>query len=202
MKRRWINEATREIARRSECFFTTGTIAVVATTQSYSLPADIVRLQGVDFTNGTQTLPLDYLERVVASRMWGINQTQQSAWPEYYTTEGIPGTATFTIKLFPVPSQAGTLTLMYFRLPDERAIDGSEDSLTVDTPAGWEDIVVDYLEGRAYRRDGQVDQYQASMAVFTERLVALKETGDNNYNTNPRSFYPEDAAYGMYDGLW
>lgn len=201
MLRRWINEATREIARRAECFFTSGTVSVVAGTQSYALPAGIVRLQGVEFTASSQTYPIDYVERVVASRIWGINQTQQSAWPEYYTTEGIPGTSTFTLKLFPVPSQAGTLNLFYFRLPTERATDGSDDALAVDTPNGWEDLVLDYLEARAYRRDGQVDQYQASMQAFTERLIAVKETGDNNFNTAPRAFVPDDL-YGMYDGLY
>ena len=188
--RRWINEATREIARRTECLFGTDTIPVLAGTQSYFLPPDVVRLNHVQYELDTQTIALEYIEQGAAQYLWGVNQAHQSAWPEQYTTWGHPGSSTFSIRLFPVPSSNGTLRIYYSRLPVELATDGSDDNTSIDVPNGWEDPLLDYVQAQVFLRDRRADDYQLVTQRFQDRLVALVETSGRDYNTNPGMITP------------
>lgn len=191
--RRWINEASRELVRKTECLYGSSTISVVAGTQSYTLPTDVVRINAVQYELNSQIFALEFIEQQAAQYMWGVNQASQSAWPEQYTTWGHPGA--MSLKVFPVPSAAGTLRIYYARLPAELEVDGTEDTSPLDVPNGWEDPLLDYVQASAYMRDRRPDEYSAMMQRFQDRVVALAQTSDRNYNVNPGMIVP----LGMLD---
>lgn len=188
--RRWINEASRELVRRTECLFGTATIAVVAGTQSYSLPTNVVRIMSVQYERSGQIFALEFIEQGAAQWMWGVNQSNQYSEPSMYSTWGHPGASSMTIRLFPNPGTAGTLRVYYARLPTELATDGSDDADPIDVPNGWEDPLLDYVQAQVYLRDRRTEEYTMMLQRFSERLLALNQTADRNYNTNPGMIVP------------
>lgn len=188
--RRWINEGCRELVRKTECLFGQDSIVVVAGTQSYSLPANTVRINHVQYEASGQVYALEFIERGAAQWRWGTNQTSQSAYPEQFSTWGHPGSTNLTVYLYPVPSTAGLLRVWYARLPTELSTTGSADGLNIDVPNGWEDAVLDYVMANAYLRDRRPEEYQLMMQRFQDRLLALAETANRNYDTNPGMILP------------
>lgn len=197
--RRWINEGTRELARKAECLYGTTTIPVVASTQSYALPTDMIRVNSIQYELNTQVFALEFIERGAAQYMWGTNQVTQSAYPQQYSTWGQPGATTMNVYLFPVPSQAGLLRVWYSRLPVEIATDGSADTSSVDVPNGWEDALLDYTQAQCYLRDRRPDDYQMMTQRFNDRLLALAQTADRNFNVNPGMVVPLNTMQESYD---
>lgn len=204
--RTWINEGCREIARRSECLYSTGTVVLGSSTQTATLPTDIIRVHHVTFVADndlTQTVPLDYYDLRDMDNIWGTYRTTESAWPEFYTMWGTP--PNLEIQVAPVPSSSGTLTVYYYRFPTILSTTGSDDSAEVDLPTGWEDLAVDYAVGLCARKDRKLDEYQLAMQTFTDRLKALMDTA-TRYTDNPGQIMPDLRWGGMapfgYDNGW
>lgn len=175
--RTWIEEGEKEIARRTECLRDDTTIAVSANTASVTGPTDMVRIYHAQFepTGQSSIYPLQYMDRKSMDPLWGTHQAiSTSAYPEFYTTWDTP--PVLTIRLAPIPSAAGNLRVFYYRLPASISTSGTDDNDTLDVPAGWEDLVTDYVEARAYRKDRRSDDYQLAMQSFQEKLIALAET--------------------------
>ena len=109
--RRWSNDAQRDIARRIPWNRTSGTVAVTAGTQTYSLPSTALIVDRVVFVETGTTHPRHDLQRLdlnTASERFGYTDSQGT--PAYFWTWGSPG-STHTISLWPTPSTAGTLTV-------------------------------------------------------------------------------------------
>lgn len=175
--RTWIEEGTKEVARRTECLRKDSTIAVLADTQTVTGPPDMVRIYHAQYepTGDSNIYPLEYLDRKSLDPLWGTHQAiSTSAYPAYYTTWGVP--PTLSITLAPIPSEAGSLRVFYYRLPATIATDGTDDTDAIDLPAGWEDLVTDYVEARGYRKDRRMEDYQLAMQTFQEKMLALAET--------------------------
>jgi len=79
-------------------------------------------------------------------QLWGVQQVVTSGIPRFWVTRGSP--PTLTVRLWPVPASSGNASVHYYRLSADVA-DGSN----VDVPEGWYDLLVDYCEYRAKRRD-------------------------------------------------
>lgn len=177
MLRGWIEEGEKELLRRTECMRSETTIAVSASTQTVTGPADLVRIYHAQFepTGDAQRYPLEYRDRKSMDPLWGTHQgISTSAYPAYYTTWGVA--PSLSITLAPIPSEAGNLRVFYYRLPATISRTGTDDTDTLDVPAGWEDIVTTYVEARCYRKDGRSEDYQLAMQAFQEGMVALAET--------------------------
>lgn len=162
----WINEAQRNIARRTEAFQKQDTVAVTSGTQEYTLPTDIIRLHRVEYqiTGQTQNyvlLPREYnaMDEVSYSAL----RSMQSDKPYTYTLWGYP--PALKIILFPTPSTSGTLTVFYYALPTDVTTTGS----TVFVPSGWEDLVVDYVEMKGLRK-ARDPRWQEAKAEFEQKL--------------------------------
>lgn len=203
--RTWINEGCREIARRSECLYTTGTVAVSAGTQTVTGPDDIVRIHHVTFTldNDNQVFPLDYYDLRDMDNIWGTYRATESAYPSFYTTWLNP--PDLEITLAPVPSSAGDLQVYYYRFPTVLSTQGSDDNVDVDLPTGWEDLSADYACAKCAQKDRKLDEMQMWMQSFTDRLKALMDTAVR-YNDSPGQIMP-DLHWGAmspfgYDGGW
>lgn len=200
--RTWIEEGTKEIARRTECLRDDTTIAVSANTASVTGPTDMVRIYHAQFEPTGQSLiyPLQYMDRKSMDPLWGTHQgISTSAYPEYYTTWDTP--PALTIRLAPIPSSAGNLRVFYYRLPATISTSGSDDADTLDVPAGWEDLVTDYVEARGYRKDRRAEDYQLAMQSFQEKLIALAETSVRYMDGGGTiDYYPGNM--GAYPGDW
>jgi hypothetical protein len=176
--RRWINEIAKDMARRTESLRGTYSQAAVAGTAAYT-PAftattQMYRIYGIDFipTGQTLTYPLEYRDRQGATEVWGIMQDTQGI-PAIWTSWGAP--PSLTIQVYPSPSIAGTLKLYYYRLPTELAItDTSDASDLVDIVDGWEDVLVDGVEYKAKRRDGDSTWTEAKQE-YEQHLEAMME---------------------------
>jgi len=167
--RTWIMEGARDIARRAEVLQTTDTIAGLADVQSYACPDDVIRVYRAEWVNtgDTFTYPLDYQDYNNMDQVWWTGKTQGSNVPSFFTFWGYP--PNLTITLYPKPSQAGTITLYYYKMPAPIDPNGTEDSNTVETPMGWEDIITLYCEYNALRKDSD-NRWSEAKTIYEEKL--------------------------------
>jgi hypothetical protein len=146
----FINDALRDIARRTETLQKIATIAVTAGTRNYTMPTDIVRCHRIEFDPGPGSGPLYPLEArqfFELDSIWGVTQTQTRAFPDYYALFGFP--PSLQIYLYPVPAQVGNLNVFYYRLPAVAA----SDSDVLDIVEGWWDLITLFAEYQALRKD-------------------------------------------------
>ena len=172
--RQWIVEGARDIARSVEVLATTGTVTIVAGTQAYAMPTNMVRCYRAELvvTGSDVTYPLELRDRNEMDSIWGTRMAAGQGTPLYLTIYGTPGSASGT--LYPTPSAAGTLTVYYYKLPVALALDGTADATNVDLPAGWDDVALDYAEYKALRKDRDA-RWQEARALYLENLGAMND---------------------------
>lgn len=171
--RSWINEGAMDIARKTESLQDRQTIAGVVGTAEYSLATNCIRVHRVEWTpTGENTTRLEYAD-VKSMDGYGWEQrTLQNARPYAYTIWG-SGTA-LKLVTFPAPSTAGNFTTWYYRLPTNLAEDGTAAASTVEIPQGWDEILLDYVEYRALRKDRD-PRWQENKALYDENLLTMYE---------------------------
>lgn len=171
----WINEAARDIARRSETLQASTTINSVAGTQEYTLPTNALRIYRVEYrpdgATATQTIPLEYRDFNSMDSVWWSRQAVDRGTPYCFTMWGFP--PTLTLVLFPLPATSVTaaIKVYYYRLP-AAASSGSD---TVDVPEGWFDLIEDYCEFSALRKDRD-PRWQEARSLYEEKLQHFIET--------------------------
>lgn len=173
---RYMNDGIRKVATLSECLRATTTKAIVAETGEYTMSGltnDIIRFHAAFFTRtgDTTEYPLTYRDLLNGVNDWGSERTRHLGTPQYFYTWDAP--PTLKVNLYPIPSDDGTLTLWYYRLPAQYNTNGSGNSAAIDLPAGWESCAVYYAKYRAYKFDGQMEQAQMELAEFQDTLKAL-----------------------------
>lgn len=170
--RRLINEGAKDIARKTETLEDRDTIAAVISplTAEYTLGTDLVRVGKVEFqpTSGL-VKRLTYVDFKYMD-MWTDRSTRSSDYPELYTVFG--SGVTMKLIVYPAPSTAGNFTIWFYRLPVELATDGSAAASTVEIPEGWNDIVLDYIEYRALRKDKD-PRWVESKQLYDENLSTM-----------------------------
>lgn len=198
----WINEGMRDLARRTETIQTFGTtITTVAGTAEYVVPADVLRVHRVEFvpTGATQIYPVQLTTYDELDQVWGIYPNTVQGYPVYAALWGFP--PTLKLRLYPVPSQAGTINLFYYRLPAAVSADGD----TLEVLAGYEDLIALYCEYVARRKDRD-PTWQEAKALYEERVSEMVDTTRQwhdqamtvtvGQNAMPRWLY--DMNYGDY----
>jgi hypothetical protein len=76
-----------------------------------------------------------------------------------------------SIVLYPVPSQAGSLTVFYY----QQIVPAVATTDNIDVLSGWEDTVHDYAVYRALRKDAD-PRWQDFKSTYEEKLVAMIDT--------------------------
>lgn len=195
----WINEACAEIARKTEWKRTSANISVVAETQQYTGPTDMIRIYRITFnpTSSMDTYTVEFRGMMEMDQIWGINQEWPASYPLYYTTWKVP--PSINIILYPVPSQAGTLEVFYYQTITP-VVSGSDD---VDILEGYEDIVEDYTCYRALRKDAD-PRWQEFKQTYEDKLVALYENS-RTFQDQAGTFTTGQAALPEWlvsDGLY
>lgn len=173
-----INEGAKDLCRRTECHRATWTADTLDLVQSYTGPADIVRVHRLEFIQSDDTtIPLEYRDFNSMDQVWHTRQTTTTGTPLVYTTWGMP--PTLKLVLFPTPEPTGTIKLYYYRLPALAL----SDATVIEVPEGWEDAVVAYAESRALRRDGD-QRWTEAKQLYDEMLSDLLVTS-TTYNDQP-----------------
>lgn len=170
----WLNEACADSQRRAEWKQEIADITVVADTQKYDAPTDVLRIHRVTFTpnlggENQNTYTLEYRGLMEMDQVWGINQQWPASYPLYYTLWGQPGTG-MQIITYPVPSQTGDMLVYYY--PEITVASGSD---PLDIPQGFEDMAYDYAMYRALRRDAD-PRWQEAKQDYETKLVALVDS--------------------------
>ncbi len=193
---RWINEGATDIARRAEVLATSSSIAVTAGTQTYSLPTSMYRLHRATFSadSGVTVYPLEFRDRNEMDEIWSTRPTTQQYAPAFLVIDGRPPTATAT--LFPVPSANGSLIVYYYAPP----VTANSDTDLIDTPSGWEDLVIQYAEYVALRKDSNPD-WKESKAMYEEQLGTMIDNtrrfhDQNGYIVTRNGFQPSWLVSG------
>lgn len=199
---RFLNEAVKDIARKSEVFHTDATLTIVAGTQSYTLPTNLVTiLEHTTYfkpTGASQRYPLEPVDYTMAVQMWGVNQAISQNRPTMYTTKGYAGSSgALAMILYPIPSQAGTVYYTYAKVPTDLATDGSASATTVDIPAGWEDVACDYVEYKAQLRRKNYEAADRARANYDGNLSAMTAAGTNISNAPNTWGWDPWSQYGM-----
>lgn len=174
---RWINEAVTDVAKRSETLLATASIAVTAADGTYAAPVDMVRIHQMTFTptGQTQVYPLRPATRQSLEHVWGTNPTQQGSYPSYFILWGF--SPSVEIQLFPVPSQAGSLTVYYYKVPAALVSGGDVAAI----PEGWQDLIPLYVEAVAKRKDHDptwaegMEMYETRLRTMCEQLRHLHD---------------------------
>lgn len=169
--RRLLNEGAADIARKTECLQDRTAIAGIVGTSEYTVPASAIRVFRVEFTpTSERTRALEYVD---VKNMDGFGWEQRDrtqSYPDIYTVWG--SGRTLKLIAFPAPGGAGSFTVWYYRLPTDLAVDGTAGSSHLEIPQGWDDIVLDYAEYRALRKDRD-PRWTEAKAIYDENLSTM-----------------------------
>lgn len=174
--RRWIFDGARDACRRAECLRDSVSFPAVAGTQEYNLNGtgdleNLIRIHRITYQSvgETEQYPLEYFD---------FNSQDSMSWatpyrnrPDRYSTWGFP--PSLTLVLYPNPTDAGTVNVYYYRLPDNGCL--SDETLDVEIPQGWEDLCIDYAVYQAMLQDND-PRWQQYKAIYDEHLQDLLVT--------------------------
>lgn len=172
--RRWINQGCNEVARRTETLQATSTISLVVGQQQYTAPSDVIRIYKVDYLDTSNRVDvLEYRDFNTMDSVWWSSQLTVTGRPMMWTAWGFP--PNLKIIVYPLPDTASTsIKVYYYKTPTELALDGSQGTTTLDIPSGWEDLIVDYAEYMALRKDRD-PRWQEAKALFESNVQAMYE---------------------------
>lgn len=188
--RRWLNEGVRDIARRTRHYIDKDSITVTANDGEYTVSDDVLFIKFAYFAptgDTTRQIALEPRAFEAMNQVWLDRQDQAGGYPVWFTTYGYA--PTLTIKLYPVPSMAGTLTLHVARLPTD--LDITSGTGNIDAPTGWVEVAYDYAEYMALRKDRD-PRWQESFQMYESKVQGLIEMGD--YLNAPGEFIPSGAG--------
>lgn len=171
--RRWINEGAIDVCRKGEVLEDDSDVSAVAGTISYILPTDMVRAHLVEFQedSDSQIHTLIYRDFNSMDEIWGQHKEITESTPVFWTVWGFVPNAQLTV--YPAPNNAGTFTVYYYRLPTRLAeSDNSQEASNIEVPEGWEDLIADYAEYHALRKDGS-QKWQEAKALYDEKLQSM-----------------------------
>lgn len=170
--REWINEGARDIARKTETLEDRDTIPAVVGTGEYTIDTDVVRIHRVEFTpTDEDTTELIYADLKDLDSFGWRQRTMSQDRPYVYSTWG----ARRGLKLivFPVPATAGNFTVYSYVMPAALAESTSGDAAVhVEIPQAYDDVLLDYIEYRAMRKDRDPRWVEAK-GLYDENLSQM-----------------------------
>lgn len=173
--RRWINDAAVDIARKTETLLDRDDITAIIGTQEYTMANDTIRVHRVEWrpAGDDNVYPLEYRDFQSADSVWWTGQIQTEGQPVIYTLWGFP--PALKLIVYPTPSEAGSFKVYYYRKPTELATDGTEALETVEIPEGWQDVICDYVEYKALRKDKD-PTWREAKELYDEHVLDLHAT--------------------------
>lgn len=138
-----------------------GTLTVTGGTNSVALAAGTRRLIAV--YNATDTIPM---VEITGAREF------RRLYPAGLVTEGLPihyRLSSGTMFVYPTPTADTEIDVDFSVMPGTFGTGTDEP----EWPTEWHDMLTEYALAHGYLDDGNLDQYQAHMAVFTAQLGEL-----------------------------
>lgn len=176
--RRLINEGARDIARTTNALFDQVDVALVANIAEYTIDSSILLIHQAEWIPGDgRRVPLEGRTREAMNRIWLTRQDQIPGDPALYTVWGFP--PNLKLKLFPVPYINSTLRLFVSRLPVDLAVDTTTDANSyIDFPEGWVEVLYDYVELRATRKDRD-PRWQEAKQLYDQNVQNMQLAADS-----------------------
>jgi len=164
----YINLGQADVQRKSEALRQLVTLPVIANTQKYVAPSDILRIYRLEYipTGSMQTYGLEFRGYNEMDAVWGIYQQYTGAFPSLYTLWSQP--PSLQIVAYPVPSQNGIFQCFYYRQP----VTVSLMTDTLDCLPGYESVIYDYAVYRALRQDAD-PRWQDQFTLYQNNLDSL-----------------------------
>lgn len=164
----WINEGTRDVARRSETLQVSAQIPVTQGVAEYSAPPELVRVHRAEFqpTGDSSVYPLTYRDFNNMDAVWWTAKNTTQSTPELFTMWGYP--PALKVILYPKPSRSGALNLYFYRVP----VDVINDTDPIPVPSGWEDLIVEYATYLALRRDRD-ERWKEARQAYEDHLSSM-----------------------------
>jgi hypothetical protein len=176
----WLNEAMRDAGRYTRHIRDTKQVAVMSGLSEYTLPDDVIEVENAYFLPGDgRQIPLSGQSFDNLDASWGSWQNMQVGEPQTFALWGTP--PALKMKLYPSPSQAGTVSMLVVRMPQNVVSTVS----AVDWPPAWLDVLEDYMEMAALRK-ARDPRWQEAFTMYTQKRDMLDTNGD--YDTNPQTF--------------
>src|SRR5215472_1609297 len=207
----WINDACRDMARRTEglvTFDTTITIPAYVpqpgvSAPTYPLPEDVIRINRIEFVPTgaiNQTYPLQASTQQQMDQVWGTYQQNPASYPQFWVTRGYPGGSgrnDHVLQIYPVPSQGGTLQIYYYRQPTritDPVATPANYNLNLDCIEGWDDLIVEFASYKALQKQ-RSPEWQQRKQEYEEKIqqmidVTRSWTDQPSYMTFGTRFMP------------
>lgn len=203
--RRWLQEGAKDAARRTFALMDQLDVTLVANTAEYTLSAtlgpQILQINQVEWLPGgsdTRRIALRGRNRENMPSVWGHSQEQTRGEPLFYTVWGNP--PALKLRLYPAPSINSTARLFIARLPTPLLNDGTNDGSNLDFPEGWVEILYDYCEYRALRKD-EDPRWQESKQLYDENVQQMMTAADSYLRDNAFIVDEDDWIATRYQSL-
>lgn len=191
---RWVNEALREVGRRTETIQRQKSYTVVSGQEAYTLPDDMLRIYRVEYRRTTDYIqPLEFRPFNEMDSIWGFSRTAGGASPEYYSIWSYPGEGGQGLYIYPIPQENinDGLRVFYYAVP--RNLEADDD--VAEIPAGWEDLVPLYVEYTARRKEASDNRWREAYELFETRLKEMLKT-TRNWSDQQNFFVHETGMSG------
>lgn len=177
--RSWANEGMKDIARRSGNLRDTVNVAVTAGNPEYTVAANVLNIHQAYYvpTGDTRRVPLAPRQYSAMENVWLSDRDSATAsTPSFFTVWGF--SPLLKLRIWPNPTVGGVCQLFVDRLPVELDLAGASEAATnVDLPEGWVDLVIDYVEFTAQRKDRD-PRWQEAKALYEQKLGDLMASTD------------------------
>lgn len=170
---RWINEALRDVARRTENLQAVHKYTTVPSQLTYDAPLDLLRIYRVEYhQSDNYVITLEFRDLNSMDDVWYQTRAvpgSQPYWWSYwgYSHEHERG----QVYIYPSTSSQvrDGLWVFYYRLP--RVLLLAEPGGVADIPSGWEDLVTLYVEMIGRRKDND-KRWTEAQELYEARLEA------------------------------
>lgn len=196
--KRWLNEGARDLARRTRHLRDTDTFTTTAGTAEYTIPADVLEIEQVYYAPGDgRQIPLVPRAFEGMNAVWGQNQAT-GGQPAMYTLWGTP--PNLKIRLFPVPDTSSkTVTTYVVRLPASITENDASDTTALEWPLAWVDLLKDYVEYCALRKDRD-PTWQEAYSLYNQRVDDM--IVNSEYMNVPREVIADPMVAGGVVPRW
>lgn len=177
---RWINEALRDISRRTETLQAVKLIRAETGVTQYDAPANMLRIYRVEYRQSASNIvPLEFRPLHDMDDVWYRSRSGGGS-PQWWSFWGFPSDQDRAqLYVYPSPSETVEegIAVFYYRLPNVLV----SDTQIADISAGWEDLVPLYVEVLCLRKDKDrrwKDAYDLYEARIGDMIAMTRQPTD------------------------
>lgn len=194
---RWIWEAARDIARRTEWNKKTRYFDIVADQQAYELPDDWFRIHRLEYRQSTgNSWALEWQEFSYMDDIW-LSSRETSGQPQWWTLWGDEDGAQ-KLHLYPRPSDSITQGLLMYYYAVPKRVNTDDFNAIVEVPQGWDDLIPLYVEVVARRKEARDSRWQEAQMLYEQKLAEFMKV--SRHPTDQENFVSAGGLFGGTPG--